>query len=183
MEELHARWVRRARPRIPNSRERRCRGSGQTSPRTSAHLSRPSRPIRQVSAQRLAGHDALRVCAPVRPRRARPAGQGCARSAVRFDRESTSGDEAALDRTGRVGRAPGTGATATRRPYSPPVARTSCRAGTTCGSSPSSWPWRQLYAPSSREAAERSKLVGLALRPEARPKARRPPTRSGRARR
>jgi hypothetical protein len=69
----------------------------------------------------------------------------------------------------------------------PPVlhtaARTSCRAGATCGSSPSSWPWRQLYAPSSREAAERSKLLGLALRPEPRPKARKPPTRSGRARR
>jgi hypothetical protein len=60
-----------------------------------------------------------------------------------------------------------------------PVARTSCRAGATCGSSPSSRPWRQLYAPSSREAAERRKLVGLALRPEPRLKARRPPTRSG----
>jgi hypothetical protein len=60
-----------------------------------------------------------------------------------------------------------------------PVARTSCRAGATCGSSPSSRPWRQLYAPSSREVAETRKLVGLALRPEPRPKARRPPTRSG----
>jgi hypothetical protein len=39
-------------------------------------------------------------------------------------------------------------------------------------------PWLQLYAPLRRGgAAQRSRLVGLALRPEPRPKARRPPTR------
>jgi hypothetical protein len=45
----------------------------------------------------------------------------------------------------------------------------------TCGSSPSSRPWLRLYAVSLREAAQRSRLVGLALRPGSRPKARRPP--------